>query len=78
MTDLMAKDLGLAVNAARELRQPLFVAPVALEVYRLASSHGLRAKGFLLGLYLPQTLPTRSSCLRLRRETQGAADVTAP
>ncbi len=46
MTDLMAKDLGLAVNAARELRQPVFVAPVALEVYRLASSHGLGRKDF--------------------------------
>lgn len=46
MTDLMAKDLGLAVNAARELRQPVFVAPVALELYRLASSHGLGRKDF--------------------------------
>lgn len=46
MTDLMAKDLGLAVNAARELRQPVFAAPVALELYRLASSHGLGRKDF--------------------------------
>ncbi len=46
MTDLMAKDLGLAVNAARELRQPVFVAPAALELYRLASSHGLGRKDF--------------------------------
>lgn len=46
MVDLMAKDLGLAVNAARELRQPVFVAPAALELYRLASSHGLGRKDF--------------------------------
>ncbi|MBI2152137.1 MAG: NAD-binding protein, partial [Candidatus Rokubacteria bacterium] len=46
MTDLMAKDLGLAVNSARELRQPVFVAPAALELYRLASSHGLGRKDF--------------------------------
>ncbi len=46
MVDLMAKDLGLAVNAARELRQPVFVAPMALELYRLASSHGLGRKDF--------------------------------
>jgi 3-hydroxyisobutyrate dehydrogenase len=46
MTDLMAKDLGLAVNAARELRQPVFVAPAALALYRLASSHGLGRKDF--------------------------------
>ena len=41
MTDLMAKDLGLAVNAARELRVPVVVAPAAQQVLRLASSHGL-------------------------------------
>src|SRR3990170_7199920 len=29
MTDLMAKDLGLAVSAARDLRVPVFVAPAA-------------------------------------------------
>ena len=46
MTDLMAKDLGLVVNAARELRQPVFVAPAALQLYRLASSHGLGRKDF--------------------------------
>ncbi len=46
MTDLMAKDLGLAVNAARELRQPVFVASAAFELYRLASSHGLGRKDF--------------------------------
>jgi 3-hydroxyisobutyrate dehydrogenase len=46
MTDLMCKDVGLAVDAARALRIPLFVAPAAQQVYRLASSHGLGRKDF--------------------------------
>ena len=46
MTDLMAKDLGLAVNAARDLRVPVVVAPAAQQVLRLASSHGLGRKDF--------------------------------
>lgn len=46
MTDLMAKDLGLAVNAARALRIPVFVAPAAQQVLRLASSHGWGRKDF--------------------------------
>jgi 3-hydroxyisobutyrate dehydrogenase len=46
MTDLMCKDVGLAVEAARNLRIPLFVAPAAQQVYRLASSHGLGQKDF--------------------------------
>ena len=46
MTDLMAKDLGLAVNAARELRIPVAVAPAAQQVLRLASSHGLGRRDF--------------------------------
>ena len=46
MTDLMAKDLGLAVNAARELRVPVVVAPAAQQVLRLASSHGLGRRDF--------------------------------
>src|SRR5439155_11163385 len=41
MTDLMCKDVGLAVDAARALRIPIFVAPAAQQVYRLSSSHGL-------------------------------------
>jgi 3-hydroxyisobutyrate dehydrogenase len=45
-TDLMAKDLGLAVNAARQLRVPVVVAPAAQQVLRLASSHGLGRKDF--------------------------------
>jgi 3-hydroxyisobutyrate dehydrogenase len=45
-TDLMAKDLGLAVDAARQLRVPLAVAPAAQQILRLASSHGLGRKDF--------------------------------
>jgi 3-hydroxyisobutyrate dehydrogenase len=46
MTDLMAKDLGLAVHAARELRVPVVVAPAAQQLLRLASSHGFGRKDF--------------------------------
>ena len=46
MTDLMCKDLGLAVSAARQLRVPVFVAAAAQELLRLASSHGLGRKDF--------------------------------
>ncbi|MBM3394282.1 MAG: 3-hydroxyisobutyrate dehydrogenase [Betaproteobacteria bacterium] len=46
MTDLMAKDLSLAVNAARELRIPVFVSPVAQQLLRLASSQGLGRQDF--------------------------------
>jgi 3-hydroxyisobutyrate dehydrogenase len=46
MTDLMCKDVGLAVDAARALRIPVFVAPAAQQVYRLASSHGLGRRDF--------------------------------
>ncbi len=45
-TDLMAKDLGLAVNAARQLRVPVVVAPAAQQLLRLASSHGFGRKDF--------------------------------
>lgn len=40
MTDLMAKDMGLAVNAAREKRVPVVTASAAQQLYRLASSNG--------------------------------------
>jgi 3-hydroxyisobutyrate dehydrogenase len=46
MTDLMAKDLGLAVMAGREQRVPLFTASAALQLYRLASAQGLGRKDF--------------------------------
>src|SRR5580704_10809811 len=44
MTDLMAKDVALAVNAAREKRVPTPVAAAAQQVYRMASAHGLGRK----------------------------------
>jgi len=43
-TDLMAKDLGLAVSAAREARLPMAVAPAAQQLYRMASSNGFGRK----------------------------------
>ena len=46
MTDLMCKDVGLAVDSARARRIPMFVAPAAQQVYRLASSHGLGRQDF--------------------------------
>ena len=43
----MAKDLGLVVNAARELRvRASLVAPAAQQALRLASSHGFGRKDF--------------------------------
>ena len=45
-TDLMAKDLGLAVSAARELRVPAVVASAAQQRVRLASSHGYGRKDY--------------------------------
>ncbi len=42
--DLMCKDLGLAVNAARELRVPVAVSSAAQQVLRMASSHGYGKK----------------------------------
>jgi 3-hydroxyisobutyrate dehydrogenase len=46
MTDLMAKDVGLAVAAAREKRVSLFLAPAAAQLYRLASAYGFGRKDF--------------------------------
>jgi 3-hydroxyisobutyrate dehydrogenase len=62
MTDLMAKDLGLAVNAARELRIPVIVAPAAQQALRLASSHGLDGR-LHRDLYVPQAVQQRRACL---------------
>ena len=42
--DLMCKDLGLAVNAARELRVPVVVSSAAQQVLRMASSQGYGKK----------------------------------
>ena len=65
MTDLMAEDLGLAVNAARaELRIPVIVAPAAQQALRLASSHGLGRKDFTAIYTFPQAVES-ATCLRL-------------
>jgi 3-hydroxyisobutyrate dehydrogenase len=42
--DLMCKDLGLAVEAARSLRVPVTVSSAAQQILRLASSHGYGRK----------------------------------
>ena len=39
-TDLMLKDLGLATDAARATRQPVFLAALAQQLYQAASSSG--------------------------------------
>jgi 3-hydroxyisobutyrate dehydrogenase len=57
MTDLMAKDLGLALNAARNKRVPIAVAAAAQLVYRLASAHGLGRKDFSSVYQFLQTSP---------------------
>jgi 3-hydroxyisobutyrate dehydrogenase len=57
MTDLMAKDLGLALNAARNKRVPVAVAAAAQLVYRLASAHGLGRKDFSSVYQFLQTSP---------------------
>eukprot|EP01116_Phalansterium_solitarium_P024956 TRINITY_DN931_c0_g2_i1.p1 TRINITY_DN931_c0_g2~~TRINITY_DN931_c0_g2_i1.p1 ORF type:complete len:330 (-),score=111.71 TRINITY_DN931_c0_g2_i1:143-1132(-) len=44
--DLMAKDLGLAVNAAEQIKAPLPLAAVALQLYNLLSAHGYGGKDF--------------------------------
>jgi 3-hydroxyisobutyrate dehydrogenase len=44
MTDLMAKDLALAVKAAREKRVPVVVAPAAQQLYRLGLRMALAAR----------------------------------
>ena len=46
MTDLMAKDLGLAVNAARELRVPVVVAPAAQQCSAWRRRTGYGRKDF--------------------------------
>jgi 3-hydroxyisobutyrate dehydrogenase len=55
MTDLMAKDLGLAVSAARDKRVPVVVAPAAQQLYRMASSHGLGREDFSAVYKFPTT-----------------------
>ena len=68
MTDLMAKDLGLAVSAAREKRVPVVVAPAAQQLYRMASSHGLGREDFSVGLQVPEAVERRRPGLGVRKE----------
>ncbi|MGB9148756.1 MAG: 3-hydroxyisobutyrate dehydrogenase [Burkholderiales bacterium] len=51
--DLMLKDLGLAVDAARAARQPVILGAAAQQVYQMMSSHGDGGKDFsgVIGLY---------------------------
>ncbi|MCO6060943.1 NAD-binding protein, partial [Pseudomonas sp. MOB-449] len=39
-TDLMLKDLGLATEAARHARQPVFLGAIAQQLYQRFSSEG--------------------------------------
>ena len=57
--DLMCKDLGLAVNAARELRVPVAVSSAAQQVLRMASSQGYGQEGRRVRLCVPQGLRRR-------------------
>jgi len=59
MTDLMAKDLGLAVSAAREKRVPVVVAPAAQQLYRMALVAWARPRGFLVGLQVSEAVERR-------------------
>ena len=61
--DLMCKDLGLAVNAARELRVPVAVSSAAQQVLRMASSHGYGREGRLGRVRVPRGVPGRRAGL---------------
>ena len=39
-TDLMLKDLGLATDAARSVRQPVYMGALAQQLYQTSSAHG--------------------------------------
>jgi 3-hydroxyisobutyrate dehydrogenase len=45
-TDLMLKDLGLAVDAAKQSRQPVTLGAAAQQIYQLWSSHGAGGQDF--------------------------------
>ncbi len=40
-TDLMLKDLGLAVDAARQVKQPILLGALAQQLYQTMSIQGL-------------------------------------
>jgi len=44
--DLMAKDVGLAVNASVSSKTPLPLGSAALQLYQLLSTHGMGEKDF--------------------------------
>jgi len=45
-TDLMLKDLGLATDAARQVKQPVAMGAMAQQLYQLWSSRGAGAQDF--------------------------------
>jgi 3-hydroxyisobutyrate dehydrogenase len=52
-TDLMLKDLGLAAEAARQVKQPVMLGALAQQLYQLLSQHGSGGLDFsaIIGLY---------------------------
>ena len=66
MTDLMAKDLGLAVNAAREKRVPVVVAPAAPAALSHCVLARTRPGGFLVSLQVPEAVERRHPGLARR------------
>ncbi len=55
-TDLMLKDLGLATEAAKQVKQPVMLGGLAQQLYQLLSQHGSGGLDFsaIIGLYRRQ------------------------
>lgn len=55
-TDLMLKDLGLATEAAKQVKQPVMLGGLAQQLYQLLSQHGSGGLDFsaIIGLYRKQ------------------------
>jgi len=55
-TDLMLKDLGLATEAAKQVKQPVLLGALAQQLYQLLSQHGSGGLDFsaIIGLYRKQ------------------------
>lgn len=55
-TDLMLKDLGLATEAAKQVKQPVMLGALAQQLYQLLSQHGSGGLDFsaIIGLYRKQ------------------------
>jgi 3-hydroxyisobutyrate dehydrogenase len=51
--DLMLKDLGLAIDAARQSRQPVLLGAVAQQLYQIMSARGEGGRDFsaIINLY---------------------------